>query len=259
MFGFLKKKEISKNNDKGNIPISFVLLNNSNWSKEKIIKTIKDDWNIDVKDTSDKDDIIFSDINNAKIVLSFMNARIPNNEAEFYAKANFMWKQAEEVVHTHKCHILVSITGSVDIKEKEELLVKISSSCLKLENAIALYSDKAVYEPKFYIESSKVISKNLFPIINLIWFGLYNNKKIKGFYTYGLYRYGYKEIEIYSKSNVNLNELYGLIIDITGYVINNNVQLHNGETIGFTPDQKLKITESKGIALDGDTIKIDID
>lgn len=70
---------------------------------------------------------------------------------------------------------------------------------------------------------------------------------------------GYKEIEIYSNINSDINELYMLIAEITGYVINNNVELHNGETIGFTAEQKLKITESKEIALDGITLKIDVE
>lgn len=163
IFDKLKKNKetinnaVEKNVRQNNIPINFVLLKSNDWSKENIINNIKNDWNIDVKDTSGKDDAIFADVNNAQIILSFMDARIPNNEAEFYAKANFMWKQAEEVVHTHKSHILVSITGSVDIKEKEQLLVKLCSSCLKLENAVALYSDKAVYEPKFYIERRRQI------------------------------------------------------------------------------------------------------
>lgn len=38
------------------------------------------------------------------------------------------------------------------------------------------------------------------------------------------------------------------------YVI--NVTLHNGETIGFMEEQKLPITRCKGIALDGQTLKI---
>ena len=57
--------------------------------------------------------------------------------------------------------------------------------------------------------------------------------------------------------NSNMKELHTLIVEITAYVINNDIELHNGETIGLSAEQKLKITESKGIALDGITLKID--
>ena len=57
--------------------------------------------------------------------------------------------------------------------------------------------------------------------------------------------------------NSNMKELHTLIVEITAHVINNDIELHNGETIGLSAEQKLKITESKGIALDGITLKID--
>ena len=94
----------------------------------------------------------------------------------------------------------------------------------------------------------------MFPILNLVWFGLYINGEKKGFYTFGLQRFGYKELEIYTESNISLSEIQNLIISIAEYVINGNVTL----TIGFTAQQKFKITESKAIALDGTTLKVDI-
>ena len=154
-----------------------------------------------------------------KIVISFMDFRIPNNETQFYAQTNYLWKNAEQTVSTHKAHIVVSILGGENVKETEELLVKISSSCLKQHNAIALYSDRVVYEPQFYIDKSGMINTGDFPILNSIWFGIYRNENIKGFYTYGLYRFGYKEIEIYSHNNSNINELHILIVEITAYVL----------------------------------------
>lgn len=168
-----------------------------------------------------------------------------------------MEKNAEQTVSTHKAHIIMGVMGEENIKEKEKLLVKISSSCLKQHNAIALCSNGAVYEPQFYIETSEMINTENFPILNSIWFGIYSDKNKKVLYTYGLYRFGYKEIEIYSDMNSNMKELHTLIVEITAHVINNDIELHNGETIGLSAEQKLKITESKGIALDGITLKID--
>ena len=40
------------------------------------------------------------------------------------------------------------------------------------------------------------------------------------------------------------------------YVLCDDVLLKDGETIGFTEDEKLPITRSKGEAVEGDSIKI---
>ncbi len=262
LFNFFKRKKVNNKNkcktNKDRPCISFVLLSQTIWSKQKLIDDIRTDWNLIIDDVADKDDTICGNINNIRIFISFIDSRIPNNEAEYNAKANYLWKNAEQTVSTHKSYIIIGIMGEENVKEKEELLVKISSSCLKQHNAVALYSDGVIYEPKFYIETSEIINTESFPIFNSIWFGIYGDKNIKGFYTYGLYRFGYKEIEIYSDNNSDMNELRNLIIEITGYVINNNIELHSGETIGLSEEQKLKITESKGIALDGITLKINI-
>jgi hypothetical protein len=43
---------------------------------------------------------------------------------------------------------------------------------------------------------------------------------------------------------------------LASYVLEYDVTLKNGETIGFSEDEKLPITLSNGIALDGETLKI---
>ena len=42
----------------------------------------------------------------------------------------------------------------------------------------------------------------------------------------------------------------------TNYVVANNVTLHDGETLGFTAEQKLSITRSKGVATEEESLKI---
>lgn len=47
------------------------------------------------------------------------------------------------------------------------------------------------------------------------------------------------------------------LFDIVYYVLSGPVVLHNGETIGFSAQQRLAITRSPGVALDGMTLKIE--
>lgn len=52
-------------------------------------------------------------------------------------------------------------------------------------------------------------------------------------------------------------ELYEFLIDIANYVITCDVKLNDGETIGFSAEQKLPITVTKGVVFEEDTIKIE--
>ena len=77
----------------------------------------------------------------------------------------------------------------------------------------------------------------------------------QGIYTYGLRKFGKEEIEVYA--DADLNEGRDFLFDIVAYVLECDVVLNDGETIGFSEEQKLQITVSPGIALPGDTIKIE--
>lgn len=50
---------------------------------------------------------------------------IPNNEAEYYANFNFMWKDALEQTQKHKAHLLVSVLSQSESKlDQAKLLLK---------------------------------------------------------------------------------------------------------------------------------------
>ena len=51
-------------------------------------------------------------------------------------------------------------------------------------------------------------------------------------------------------------ELRDFLLNLVCYVLDEDVVLRDGETIGFSAQQKLPIVRSKGVSLDGDTLKI---
>lgn len=276
LFGGKGKKAAAKNGqtsvpddeeEKKGGYIAFVLLSSEEWDKQKLIDDLKADWNIVLEDTNDEKDnekykdVLVSEADGFMLGVSFMPFPVPDGEAEYYAKANYMWKTAEEVTKSHKAQILISIMGGeqADMKKSGRLFVKAVDSCLKQENAIAVYSDGAVYEPQFYHQFAALMKEyeEAVPIFNLIWFGLYVNDEIAGIYTYGMKKFGKDEIEVYvARDQADLNAIRNFVSDIVGYVIDEDVVLRDGETIGFTAEQKLPIRKSKGIAVAGDSLKI---
>ncbi len=57
-------------------------------------------------------------------------------------------------------------------------------------------------------------------------------------------------------SSANPNELHDFLSDIANYVITQNVLLQDGETIGFSAEEKLPISRNRGVAVPGESLKI---
>lgn len=259
LFGVGKKK--SKEDKVGNLGnfVGFILLSEASADMGKLAEDLKKNIGMDVSydEASDKNSIVISS-GETLIAVSYMPLPIPNGEAEYYARANYMWHEAENIVKGHKAHIIATVLGEGrDALEKGKLFVKTVSACLDQEYACAVYSDGAVFEPEFYRLAAEVMEDNGLPVMDWVWFGIYRNEKQSGIYTYGMKKFGKDEMEIYADgSNADLNEIRKFAVNIVIYVLENNVTLNHGDTIGLTEDQKLPIAKSKGIALDGKTLKI---
>lgn len=248
--------------------VGFVLLSEPEWDREQLAKDLKAEWGIKIpKDAiNDKkyEDVILFDQNNLMIAITFVPAPVPADEVEHFARANYMWKSAVEDTKDHKAQLLVAILGGeTDQRKRGRMFAKVVSSCLNQKNAIGVYADGAVYEKTFYREAAEMAKNDGLPVLNLVWFGIYRDDKQAGIYTYGLRKFGKDEIEVYVTpengdfTTVDFNGIRAFLLDISTYVIDSDVILRDGETIGFTAEQKLPITKSKGLAVDGDTLKIE--
>lgn len=247
-----------KKSDAGDFA-GFALLSEAKWSKAKFIEDMKAEWDVDVPDEKpEENDVVYARVGDFTLVIGMMPAPVPDGAPEHFAHGNYMWREAVETVKRHKAHLLVCILGdNDDLLEKGRLYVMVSAAVLKQESAIAFYQEGAVYQPEMYLVCARMIKTNKFPLLNWVWFGLYNDGKMAGCYTYGMRRFGKEEMEVYVASEgADLNAIREFVLGIATYVIDSDVTLKDGETIGFTEEQKLPITLSKGILLEGNTLKI---
>lgn len=251
----IKDKE---NKEEGTF-IAFVLLSEERWDVKKFIKDFKADWNIDLSSEEADNDTLVAYIDDMTLAVALMPVPVPDGEAEFFAEANYMWEDAVETAKAHKAHILVTVMGDdVDLLERGKLFTKAVSSCLKQQYATAVYSDRVVSQPEYYIDSAEVmnVADDALPITNWVWFGPYCTEEFSVVFTIGMKKFGKEEIEIYADKDADLNDMRDLLFDIVAYVLENDIHLQDGETIGFSEDQRLAITFSEGIAMDGMTLKI---
>lgn len=241
----------------------FVLLNSCNFDIEQIKAHLKNDWDILIREDLEENSDVSSDTSlvfesgGMMVAVSYIEAPVPGKEAEHYAETNYMWPNAAEITKTHVAQILLAVIDRGQPAIDAGLLyTKVAVSCLKLENAIGIYTSGTVFQPEFYIDIAGLINEGDLPILNWIYFGIYTSEKGTNGYTYGLRMFGKEEIEII-ESTAMPESVHDFLIDITYYILSNDIILKDGETIGFTEFQKLKITKSKGVALDGFTLKID--
>lgn len=243
--------------------VGFVLLKEIEFNKEAILEDLKERW--DIEDDSDEkpedegSETIIIEHQGVMIVISLMPGPVPEGEVVYNAQKNFMWREAPEAVKGHKGHIMVTVLGRgvMDPVEGGTLFVKAAVTACECEgnNVVGIYSNETVYEPKMYVRAADVINEGMIPLINLVWVGLYNGENGVCGYTCGLNNFGYDEMEVIDSSE-SPQEVHNLLLGVSEYVISEDVQMNDGETLGFTEDQKLPISKSKAVAFDGDSLKI---
>ena len=243
----------------------FVLLNSYNFDTEQIKAHLKNDWDIvlfeDHTDSNDPDianeNALIFDSDGMMAAVSFIEAPVPNGEAEHFAETNYMWPDAVSQTKTHIAQILVAVLdrGQPAI-DAAKLHTKVISCCLKLENAVGVYTSGTVFQPEYYIDVADLLKEDDLPVPNWVYFGVYaSNGGISG-YTFGLSLFGKSEIEIIDSAETP-ESVHDFLSNVSYYILKEDVDLKDGETVGFTEFRKFKITRSKGVALDGYTLKIE--
>ncbi len=229
----------------------FVLLSKGEWDKEQFVQDMKEKWGIVVEeDAEDKsEDAVVFDVGDMIAAVSLMSYPIPNGEAEVNAENNYMWDDAVEVAKEHSAHIMVAVLGSEeDVLEKGKLYTKLVSACCRQTYATGVYTSGVVFEPRFYEGFADMMHDDELPIFNWIWFGLYHDENGMNAYTYGMDVFGKDEMEVLG-TNAKAEDLRDFLASLVSYVLENDVELHDGESIGCTADDKHTITRSPGISL----------
>ena len=137
-----------------------------------------------------------------------------------------------------------------------ELFIKVLSTLCKQENVIGIYTNGLVYQPKFYLAMEEALKMKIFPLMGLVWVHMVRENEGYSLYTVGMNNFGKDEMEVI-KYNGDPIEVRDFLLDIASYCIEEDVILRNGETIGLTAEQVCKIKRSKGVYVDGKSLKID--
>lgn len=240
-----------------------ILLSKAEMDWDLLQTQLSEDWQIVVgqSDISKEKGTLSAEVEDMTVCIQLISAPMSDEEALGYAQKNFHWKTAHETVRAHKAHLVVSVHKQEKmILDAAVLLVKICVSCLKQPYATAPYAFDSIIDADAYIEKAQgSIRSSELPIMNLVSFGVYSEDDGATFngYTSGLTELGKREIEVIG-SKRPISDIYALLILTVSYVLREDINLENEKAIlfGFSDEERLPITQSKGVTSAEDSFKI---
>ena len=245
--------EAEDESDHTGVFTGFVLLSKGEWDKEQFIRDMKEKWDIavDEYDESEEkgDDALVFEVGDMLAAVSLTSYPIPGGEAELNAENNYMWPDAVKIAREHCAHLMVAVLGKEeDLLEKGKLFTKLVAACCRQRYATGVYTSGVVFEPRFYEGLADMMKEDELPIFNWVWFGLYRSEGGLNGYTYGMDVFGKEEMEVLN-TDAEPEELRDFLASLASYVLACDVTLQDGETIGFSSDDKHTITRSPGVSL----------
>ena len=240
---FTSKKE--KSEKKKQLILSMPLFKgNQAYSFDQVIQELKSHWGLEISEVSGDDSSATFVIDGALVALALMDLPIPSQEFEKLYAYSYLWQDVEKETQEHTQHAIVSIlSDNLSPVETYSLLTKVNASILKTsQSSIGIYqgSTTLLLPKDLYLDLADLLKEEMLPL------QLFNQGDKTSIYTYGLKEFGKTEIEII-ESPMNSDDLYYFLLSILQYVLGSDVTLKDGETIGFSEDQKIKITESKAV------------
>lgn len=227
----------------------FVLLADAHFDKRQFIHDMQEKWDITVDDDDNTSDVLLFSVGSLTATVSLMPAPIPGDEAESNAQNNYLWPEAVETAKAHQAHLLVAVFDKEkNLLECGKLYAKLLAACCRQPNATGVYTSGVVFQPRFYEGFADMLKEDRLPIFNWIWFGLYRSENGVCGYTYGMDVFGKEEMEVLD-ADAEPNEVRDFLSSLAAYVLECDATLQNGETIGFSAEDKHSITRSPGVAL----------
>ena len=257
---FTSKKE--KSEKKKQLILSMTLFKDKQaYSLDQVVQELKTHWGLEISEVSGDDSSATFVIDGALVALALMDLPIPSQEFEELYAYSYLWQDVEKETQEHTQHAIVSIlSDNLSPVETYSLLTKVNASILKTsQSAIGIYqgSTTLLLPKDLYLDLADLLKEEMLPLQLWIYMGIINQGDKTSIYTYGLKEFGKIEIEII-ESPMNSDDLYYLLLSILQYVLGSDATLKDGETIGFSEDQKIKITESKAVYLEGNSLKLDV-
>ncbi len=251
-----RKKKWDEADEQNAVRVGSVLLKDAEIDFEALSDALIQAFDVtDENCTRDAQTLVFS-LESNMISVALMDTPVPDGEAEFYAEGNFLWREAVETTKQHQAHLLVAVLNrEANAIEAACFFTDTVNLCSMETKALGIYTTGTVYEPSFYNEWAGKLRNGEMPLPLWVYVGLVRDENGLSGYTYGLTLFGRLELEIIGTSRSH-EELYNFLYNVCEGILSEGMYFHDGETLSFTSDQRLTITKSKAVYVEGDSFKI---
>ena len=244
----------------GSAFLAFVLLESPAWDPDRFRQDLRDLYGIpcltEAEEDEDGGSTLTFEVDGMLAAVSLYPFPVPHGEAEENAAHNYLWQEAAETAARHQGQLLVTVLPrEQDHREAAMLQVKLVCAACRQRGILGIYANGTVYQPEFYLNAAQPMEDGELPLLDLVWMGLYRRESGLCGYTDGLRSFGKDEIEVLD-AQAEPGDLHSFLLDLSSYVLEEDVTFHDGETIGFTEGQYLPISRSAGVWHGGMTLKI---
>lgn len=263
LFDIFKKKEepTPAATERNKILLAMPLFkNNETYNLEKALKHLKESWGAEIEDPKENNQTAVFTINGQMVAIAFMPAPVPSGDIEGTAAYAYNWPTAIDDLKDHTGHAIVSILNSNQpMLERFKLLSILVATLMETSNVVGVYKgmQSLLIPTQQYLETVEALRLEQIPVSLWVYIGLRKSDTGNSIYSYGLTAFNKRELEVVN-SKLSMEELYDFVSNIVAYVIDSDVTFKNGETLGYTQDQKIKITLSKGQFVEGDSLKLEM-
>ncbi|MDE6915973.1 MAG: DUF4261 domain-containing protein [Lachnospiraceae bacterium] len=236
--------------------IGCVLLEDAGIDFDALSGALQKAFHVTVENATRDDGMLVFEQGPNMIAVSLMEAPVRDGEAQFYAQANYLWDKAVDVAKRHRAHLLVMARNAEgNAIETACYFADTVNICCKETGALGIYTTGNVYEPAFYDQWTQTLREHKLPIPIWIYLGLVQDERGNNGYTYGMTAFGRPEIEIVASSR-SLQEIYDFMHNVCAWLLAERMYFRDGETLTFAPGQKLTVTKSKAVFVEGESFKI---
>lgn len=257
LLDFFKKRE----NKTNKIILAMPMFNDSKtFELDHVLDCLRDNWNVNVSNVDAESETAVFSVQGETVALAAMPFQVPWDDIQGAAQYSYNWTTAEKDLEKHNAHAIVTIvSNNTNESERFKILTMVLSSILATSDCIGVYQGtQSLLIPKNqYLESAKALKSDQIPIDLWVYIGLRKTEDGNSVYTYGVKAFNKLEMEFINAES-DLEEMYDFLSNICAYVINNDVTFKSGETLGYTAEQKVKITKSKGHFVEGESLKLEL-
>lgn len=207
-----------------------------------------------------KENTLAYDVGEYSIIYGLMPAPIPWSDLEWPCANSTLWPEAAAAMKQHKRHVIVTATGDGDAIERMKLLTQATTALMDAcEGVIGVYwgTSSLVLPPKTFNEIACESLPDGIPLA--IWVNCFIREKDDGTsagFTRGMAAFDKMEFEC-ANCPEPPQELLGRLFGLSQYVLEQGAVIKNGDTIGQTAEEKIRITYEKSeFGLDGKVMRL---